>query len=59
MNKIANSCIKSPKLWAVLTKKGSANQPRMDQFQKCSTISCIKFKLKGSLKNKKIANSGI
>ena len=32
--KFANSCIWGPILWAVLTKKESANQPRMDQLKK-------------------------
>ena len=46
-------------MWADLTKRGSANQPRTDQFQKYSTIFFGKSKLKGCPFFEKIANSCI
>ena len=42
-----------PILRAVLKNRGSANQSKMDHFEKFSTISCTKCKLKGGQFNEK------
>ena len=48
-----------PKLQAVWRNRGSANRPKMDQFENFSIIYCTKSKLKGGQFNEKNANSCI
>ena len=48
-----------PKLQAVRRNRGSANRPKMDQFENFSIIYCTKSKLKGGQFYEKNANSCI
>ena len=48
-----------PKLQALWRNRGSANRPKMDQFENFSIIYCTKSKLKGEQFNEKNANSCI
>ena len=59
MKKNCQFIVWGPKLQAVWRNRGSANRPKMDQFENFSIIYCTKSKLKGGQFNEKNANSCI
>lgn len=59
MKKNCQFIVWGPKLQAVWRNRGSANRPKMDQFENFSIIYCTKSKLKGGQFYEKNANSCI